>query len=64
MIALRQHGAARMDLDRYREMLGPEADGLSDDELEVQLDADRALARAVCTAISTAGADLVRRVVS
>lgn len=44
-----------MDLERYREILGHEADGVSDDQLQVQLDADRALARALCSAISTMG---------
>ena len=53
MIAFRQESPAKVDVGRYRTLLGPDADGLSDEQLQEQLDADRLLARAICTAIST-----------
>jgi hypothetical protein len=64
MIAFREPQPQRVTLEVYRQLLGPEASGLSDAELQRQLDADRALARALVTAISTQAADSGKRVAS
>lgn len=53
MIAFPQPAPKGVDLQRYRVLLGADADGLSDEQLQEQLEADRKLARALCVAIST-----------
>jgi hypothetical protein len=61
MIALATYlSPAPLTIARAREILGPEAEALTDDQVAAELQDARALAQAICTLVSTQAVEDVK----